>query len=521
MPSLRETVAEVEAQWIASDNDSSDGDGDESSGEDTVPVVLPVTSLASAAASVRQGGPLSVLLVHGLWSSTGWFLEALIGNKLPADLSAGITKEHAEENRARALAAWREIEVTRRNFVRGESAEAIESCQHAIASGDFHAIVLVDLSARELFASVEAHLGPLLQSFARAGGSVVFTSCEGLLLPPTLERLFGTSWRPGAYYRTRWQPVAANAASAFEGPEAIAPVSAKACCLTAVPHSEQLYSAPRSKRPAAGVGQRVACPDSTTDTADSVEYTSDEADHTTDVAVAMHPYGGGRVVFFGDAFCTGATVTLITSLCRAGADLCLKASPSLRRSAHLKPGAAIKVVGLIGKPQHNGASGTVLGKQGAERWQVRLEDAAATQIALKPANLLLVGASANNSGDGGGGDGGDNGGGSGGGDGGGRDRGGSRSVPPATYSPIRILLAMMSGRAPDGRGEVFREPWMNRAVQSVAGILVLVVALTATFFLTPHGEVTEAAERMLGAGRAGVGAVEEDEVDAPFTTLAR
>ena len=148
MPTLRETVAEVEAQWDKSDssgNDSSDGDD---SSEELKPKAMPVpvNSLASATASVRRGGPLSVLLIHGLWSSTGWFLDALIGNQLPADLSAGISREHAEESRARALAAWREVEMVRRNFMRGEDAEAIESCQHAIASGDFHAVVLVDLS---------------------------------------------------------------------------------------------------------------------------------------------------------------------------------------------------------------------------------------------------------------------------------------------------------------------------------------------------------------------------------------
>ena len=502
MPSLRETVAQVEAQWVASDHsaDSSDDSSDESS-EDITPVLLPVTNLASKTASVRVGGPLSVLLIHGLFSSTNWFLDALVGHKLPADLSVGIPKDQAEENRARALFAWRTVEVSRRNFVRGEDAEAIESCQQAIASGDFHAVVLVDLSARELFASVEAHLGPLLKSFASLGGSVVFTSCEGLLLPPTLERLFGTAWKPGAYYRTRWQPVASNAALAFEGPEPIAPISAKACCLVAVPSDEQLFNSPRNKRPASSVGQRVVCVD-TTDTAESVEYTSDEADHTSDVAVARHKYGKGSVSFFGDAFCSGATVTLIVALCRAGAEPLLKAPG-------LAPGAAVKVVCLVGKPQHNGVSGTVLGRQGAERWQVRLDDESGTQLALKRANLELVQDPSARGGDGAdGGDGGD-----------GSDRGGNRAMPPVTYSPIRLLLAMMSGRAPSARGELFSEPWMNRMAYSVgACILVLIIALVTANLLLATPQVEGAGEHdgvLLGEDGAGGGMME----DTPFTTL--
>ena len=48
-------------------------------------------------------------------------------------------------------------------------------------------------------------------------------------------------------------------------------------------------------------------------------------------------------------------------------------------------GSRVRVRGLVGKPEHNGKEGEVLGAQGVERVQIRLADG--VEIALKPSNL--------------------------------------------------------------------------------------------------------------------------------------
>ena len=142
-----------------------------------------ITELAAAEVAVLRGGEqLSVLLLHGLWSSSGWFLDALIGRKHDMPVP------HKDESRKLAQAVWKGVAVERRNFDHAGDARAVASCQEAIASGRFHAVVVVDLSASEIVGAFETYLGGLLQEFARKGGAVAFTSSEGQLLPPTLNR---------------------------------------------------------------------------------------------------------------------------------------------------------------------------------------------------------------------------------------------------------------------------------------------------------------------------------------------
>lgn len=50
-------------------------------------------------------------------------------------------------------------------------------------------------------------------------------------------------------------------------------------------------------------------------------------------------------------------------------------------------GSQVRVKDLLGKAEHNGKFGTVLGGQGHDRVQVRLHDANGTECALKPDNL--------------------------------------------------------------------------------------------------------------------------------------
>jgi hypothetical protein len=136
MPSLRDTVAQVEAEWNnggACDSSSDDGSDDSDEDRPTKPM-LPVTELATAPAIARcDNGPLSVLLIHGLWSTTGWFFDAIVGRQLPSDLAACVPRKEQDENRARALAAWREADVEHRSFAHGEDADQIAACQTALA----------------------------------------------------------------------------------------------------------------------------------------------------------------------------------------------------------------------------------------------------------------------------------------------------------------------------------------------------------------------------------------------------
>ena len=348
---------------VASD---SDGDGDSS---DEMPAMIPVSELATAAVAVRRAPPLHVLLIHGLYAGTDWFLDAITGRPL----AQGRPLRSAEME---AQHAWLDAVCDHRDFAHCEMEEAVASCQRAIASGQYHAIVLCDLSARDLLPAFEAHLGPLLQAFADGGGSVAFTTSEGLLLPPTLARLFGTSWQPGAYYRTAWASHSSAARHLFCATHELAALEAKACCLTGVPPEEMLFGAPRARRPASSAAQRVVRVD-TTDTADSA--TSDDGDDARDVAVAVHAYGHGRVGYFGDAFCTPTTVGLLAAFCRATATLTESETP-------IVPGSCVRVHGLRSRPELNGVCGTVLRRQGDERWQVRLADGMA-ELALKAANL--------------------------------------------------------------------------------------------------------------------------------------
>lgn len=475
--SLRDVVAQVEAEWTQERESSSNDDyGDDASSEhDAPPSVLPVTKLANAPVTVKRGHPLSVLLLHGLFSSTSWFLDALIGRPLSTEITAGMTKRDQEEDRAVVLHAWNGVQVHRRNFAHAEDADAIASCQRAIASGDYHAIVLVDLSARELLPAFEAHLGPLLRAFVECGGSVGFTTTEGLLLPPTLGRLFGTAWKPGAYYRAAWEPASHHIAQHLDGAghmyEPSAPLRAKACCLTSVPSSERLFAVPRCRRPPASISQRVVCPD-TTDTADTSTYTSDDADDNPDVCVAVHTIGRGRIGFFGDAFCTARGVALLAAFCRATATLheaCLV-------------GKRVVVRDLQSEPGHNGAIGTVLRPQGTDQWQVRLEEDACTELALRAANLTVVedeGQRGSNTTDGVAGVDGD------------RGQASASSCrarsSQVTYSPIRLLLGMMRGTPPDGRGDIFREAWMNFAAVGAACIALGLAIGAAAMAAVGHG----------------------------------
>ena len=70
-----------------------------------------------------------------------------------------------------------------------------EEVKSEIMSGKYGAVVVCDLSAHPTAHRwLQIHLGKELKAFVRCGGLVAFPTSEGLLLQPTLNKLFGTTW---------------------------------------------------------------------------------------------------------------------------------------------------------------------------------------------------------------------------------------------------------------------------------------------------------------------------------------
>ncbi len=205
--------------------------------------------------------------------------------------------------------AWRGTAIDRITCIGDQQLwpEAMDACRLAIASGAYHALVIVDLSAQ--IEAFEADLGLVIMKFAQSGGAVAFTSREGFSLPPTLSRLFGTSWTSSHYYRAKWSITAKNSARVAAtfgivdgdggGRDGVplstseARFSLKACSLRGVPGHEACFGANRKAGPTA------------------TEY---------DVCIATRDVGDGSICFFGDVCPQPITARLVASYvhCAAG-----------------------------------------------------------------------------------------------------------------------------------------------------------------------------------------------------------
>ncbi|KAL1523060.1 hypothetical protein AB1Y20_018020 [Prymnesium parvum] len=241
---------------------------------------------APAAAAAAPGGerklaePPEARVLRVLFLE-GFFMADFMANTLAGERPSlpGVADESARIRRA-----WEGAQITRVRWVDAPRQEA--ACRAEIDSGKYDAVVVVDLACEH--AKFEAAFGASLAAFVRAGGRVAFPSSEGMMLQPTLRRLFGTAWEPSGYYRSSWCVAEENRAhvAATFGEGNLAAFSAKATSVRNVPPHERCFGV---SRPAEGA-----------------------ADY--DVCVATHQCaGGGWVGFFGDVNCEARTALLVAA----------------------------------------------------------------------------------------------------------------------------------------------------------------------------------------------------------------
>ena len=257
------------------------------------------------------------------------------------------------------------------NFHYGRRKGAVDVCVAAISSGRHSAVVVADLSFN--FDAFELHLGVPLRSFVQRGGRAAFLTCEGLLLQPTLSRLFDTRWLAASYYRTTWFPVAGPALdTTFAGIDA-AQFSAKACSVMGVPPAERLFTTNHQS------------------TTQSLVMSMDNKHvghngENPEVCVAVHKFGDGSIAYFGDVNMEEETKQLVVAFCR-GSTTCAPSTSTTADDDGLRAGAKVLIKGLEAVPKHNGHSGRLVRFDSFRgRWDVRLLIGGG--LSVKPGNVL-------------------------------------------------------------------------------------------------------------------------------------
>ena len=269
------------------------------------PTPRPVVHKTLAKLPGAPDGP-HVLFIEG-FGMADFMAGSLLG--LPSDIPGVPTSQEAK-------VAWRGMTIKRIScVVEMELSDlAAEVCRLELASGAYHAVVVVDLAQDHGF--FETELGGAVQAFVRGGGAVAFPTSEGLQLASVMAHLFDTTWERSGYYRTSWGAAEENrehVRSTFGDRLASGTFSAKACSLRKVPPHERCFGVTDQSRTQSLVpfmaGQDVSKgdePDSVT--ADSAAMASDY-----DVCVATHQFGTGAVAFFGDVNCEGRTSELVAA----------------------------------------------------------------------------------------------------------------------------------------------------------------------------------------------------------------
>ena len=241
------------------------------------------------AADSARSAPPALLILEGMnciADDTNWMTDHVLGED-----SMGLSEEALRCNRA----AWDGWTTARVNFHHGRRQAATQRCREEIASGRYRAILVSDLSHE--FEAFQQKLGPCLQHFVRTGGALAFLSCEGGLLQPVLQHLFGTQWQYSGYYRStfgRCRGDAAPVAEMFPGLQ-LESFSVKTTTLRDVPAAEACFATTRES-----VHESL-----------SMRMAGRVAPAPSEVCVAVHRYGAGRVAFFGDVNCEETTVALV------------------------------------------------------------------------------------------------------------------------------------------------------------------------------------------------------------------
>ena len=405
------------------------------------------SSVGRGSAAAGTGQKRGVLIIEGFGLTVDpWMSDALLGVDKPPSPNYICVGER--EANAQAREAWRRsgFGTPERCMLidRHGNADlcAIARCVELVSRGSVGAVVVSDLGNDEIFSDFESYLGAALQAFVRGGGTLAILTSEGGLLVRSgmLQRLFGVTWASARYYRTTWTPASDNlpAVEAVTPPHLRAGFSLKASSIRKVPPTERLFGTAEGSRTQSRVPMMAGRPVGQRTEPGSVLAGAEGTDY--DVAVAAHPCGAGRVVYFGDVNCELPTIELLVSYLSAtvaaqpsplsdgatasatrqaskavaplrslAADNAVAAGASAEAVAaagfpdavteavvdaerrRFKAGAHVRLVGLAKKPELNGVCGHVLqldeasGRFCVERLVSGPGEAHA--IRVKPANL--------------------------------------------------------------------------------------------------------------------------------------
>ena len=250
-------------------------------------------------------GP-TVLFIEG-FEMADFMAGNLLG--LPSDIPGVPTSQEAK-------VGWRGMNIKRLScLVDMELSDvAADVCRLELASGAYHAVVVVDLAQDHEF--FEAELGGALQDFVRAGGAVAFPTSEGGVIVPTMARLFETAWARSGYYRTTWGPAEENrehVRSTFGERLSVGSFSAKASSLRKVPPHERCFGVMDQSRTQSLVPSMAGRDVSKGNEPDSITADGNAMELDYDVCVATHRFGAGAIAFFGDVNCEGRTGELVSA----------------------------------------------------------------------------------------------------------------------------------------------------------------------------------------------------------------
>ena len=271
----------------------------------SLPTPTPMVHKTLAKLPGAPDGP-QVLFIEG-FGMADFMAGNLLG--LPSEIPGVPASQEAK-------VGWRGMSIKRIScVVEMEMSDlAAEVCRLELASGAYHAVVVVDLAQDHEFFEVE--LGGALQDFVRAGGAVAFPTSEGLQLVSTMARLFDTAWQGSGYYRTSWGAAEENRGhvrSTFGDRLAADAFSAKACSLCKVPPHERCFGVMDQSRTQSLVPFMAGRDVSKGDEPDSVTADGAAMARDYDVCVATHRFGAGAVAFFGDINCEGRTSELVAA----------------------------------------------------------------------------------------------------------------------------------------------------------------------------------------------------------------
>ena len=204
----------------------------------------------------------------------------------------------------RARDAWSSLKFQRANLRYCEQPDVLSQARMDIITGNFHAIVVCDLS--DEFQKFVQGVGDLLKVFAKNGGVVAFVSTKGQMVIPVIQHLFDVPWKKSRS-GFAWQTFTPS-----EG----ADNSKERRAQLFSPHDNKTFTC---KGWTAGDVPPEECYFEAVDINDG-KGPDKENGGSGCCGVAVRPYGDGSVAYFGDCACKVDTCELIAALCMNHAD---------------------------------------------------------------------------------------------------------------------------------------------------------------------------------------------------------